>query len=145
MSLWVPHCAFWNWQVNLGPPSLNYSYVLHAKYGVSKPNIIIYSCVFKSWFTFANLQSVSLKLARPQILHFVLHFVFEWQILAYIFAHWSNIGRINTETVSWSWKCYLNLWELHLKVWYWTNNSMAATQIKQVTQSQSWAMCYQKW
>ncbi len=34
---------------------------LHAKFGVSKPVIIIDNCMVKKWFTFANLQSVSLK------------------------------------------------------------------------------------
>ncbi len=43
-----------------------------------------------------------LKLSRPKQLHLVLHFVYEWPVPAYIFAHWSNIGclpagRINTQ------------------------------------------------
>ncbi len=41
-------------------PSLKYSYILHAKFWVSKPVIIIGSCAVKSWFTFPNLQSVCL-------------------------------------------------------------------------------------
>ncbi len=48
--------AFW---VDFTPPSLKYSYVLHVQFGVSKPVIIIDSCVVKSWFIFANLQIVS--------------------------------------------------------------------------------------
>ncbi len=89
------------------------------KLGVSKPVIIINSHEVKSWFTFANLQSVSLKMSKPETLYFLLYFVFEWPVLAYTFAHWGNIAclpvcRINThtQTLSGSWKCYLKLWEL---------------------------------
>ncbi len=59
MSLWVPHSAFWDWQVDFGLPSLKYSYTLHAKFDVSKPVIIIDSCVVKSWFTITNVQCLS--------------------------------------------------------------------------------------
>ncbi len=59
MSLWVPHSAFWDWQVDFCLPSLKYFYTLHAKYWVSKRVIIIDSCVVTSWFTFINLQSIS--------------------------------------------------------------------------------------
>ncbi len=120
MSLWIPHSPFWDWQVDFGPPSLKYSSTLHAQFGVSKQVIIIDSCVAKTWFTFTNLQSVSLKVPRPKILYFVLCFVFEWPVPSYIFAHWSNIaclpaGRIRqAETSSGSWKCYIKLWELML-------------------------------
>ncbi len=55
MSIWIPHSVFWDWRVDFGPPSLKYSYALDAKFGASKPVIIIYSYVVKSWFTFANL------------------------------------------------------------------------------------------
>ncbi len=81
--------------------SLQYSYTLLAKVRVSKLVIIIDSYVIKSWFTFANMQSVSIKLPRAEIFYFPLHFVFEWPFHSYTFAHSSNIaclpaGRINT-------------------------------------------------
>ncbi len=47
MSLYLAHSSFWDWQVDFGQPSLNYSYVLNAKCGISKPELIIDSCVVK--------------------------------------------------------------------------------------------------
>ncbi len=90
MSLWVPHSAFWDWQVCFGPPSLKYYHTLHAIFGVSKLVIIIDNCVVRSWFTFAYLQSMSLKL--PYSMYFIFYCVFEWPVLAYIFTHWTNIA-----------------------------------------------------
>ncbi len=97
----VLYYAFWNWHVDFGPPSLKYFYTLHAEFGLSKPMIIIDICVVKSWFTFANLQSISQTIKHKR-LYFTLYFLFQWPILAYIFAHWSNIaclpaGRTNTQ------------------------------------------------
>ncbi len=77
MSLYVPHGEYWNCQVDFGPPYLKYSYTLQAKFEVCKPVIIIKTCVVKSWFTFVNLQSESLKPPRPKAFYFILYFVFE--------------------------------------------------------------------
>ncbi len=74
MSLWVPHSAFWDWQVDFVMPSLKYSYTLHAKFGVSKPVIVINRCVVKSCLLL-QICSVSLKLPRPKILY-LFHIVF---------------------------------------------------------------------
>ncbi len=96
MSLWVPHSAFWDWQVDFGPP---YSYTLYAKFGVSKPVIINDSCVVKSWFTFANLQSVSLKLPQSKHFYFILYLVFEYIYICTLKRHCIaclTAGRINT-------------------------------------------------
>ncbi len=76
--------------------------MLILKFGVNKPVIIVDSCVVKLWFTFANLQCVS-QTATVKQYYFVLYFVFEWPVPAYIFAHLSNIaslpaGSINTDT-----------------------------------------------
>ncbi len=49
---------------------LKYAYRLYVKFGVSKQVIIIDDCLVKSWFTFANLQNLSLKLPRPNIIVF---------------------------------------------------------------------------
>ncbi len=116
MSLWVPHSAFCDLQVDFGPPSLKYCYILHAKFWVSKPVIISDSCVIKLWF--AHLQFASLKLSRSKELYFLLYFVFEWPVPVYIFAHWRNIACLcadiitHIETHSGSWKYYVKLWEL---------------------------------
>ncbi len=77
ISLSVGGCAFFDWPVGIGPPSLKYSNTLHVKFGVSTSEIIIDSCIFKSLFTTVHLQSVSLKPSRPTILYFVLYIVFE--------------------------------------------------------------------
>ncbi len=103
MSLLVPYSAFQDWQVDFDTPSLKYFYTLDAIFGVSKPVIVGIDRL-----TLVRHQSVSLKLPRPKncilycILYFVLYFVFEWPVLVYIFAHWSNIaclpaGRIYTQ------------------------------------------------
>ncbi len=55
MSLSVAGCAFCDWPVGIGLPSLKYSNTLHAKF-----------------------VCVSLKPSRPTILYFVLYIVFEW-------------------------------------------------------------------
>ncbi len=53
-------------QVDFGPPSLKYSYTLHAKVGVSKSVIIIKIVVYwNHGFTSVYLQSVALKSSRP--------------------------------------------------------------------------------
>ncbi len=77
MSLSVPHSAFWDWLVDFGPPSLKYSYTLHAKVVFSKPVIIFDSYMVMALFTFANLQSVSFKQPRPKKVYYILYFVFE--------------------------------------------------------------------
>ncbi len=41
MLLSVAGCAFCDWPVGIGPPSLKYSNTLHAKFGVSTSGIII--------------------------------------------------------------------------------------------------------
>ncbi len=79
MSLSVPHSAFWDWQIDLCLPSFKYSYTLGAKFGVSKPVLIIDSCVFKSWFTFANVQSVFVKVTEPENIVFCIVFCI-WMI-----------------------------------------------------------------
>ncbi len=56
---------------------IKYAYTLHGQFGDSKPVIVIESCVINSGFTFANLQNVSLKLLRPQILYLIFYFVFK--------------------------------------------------------------------
>ncbi len=76
-----------------------------CKIWVSKSVIIIENNVVKTCFSFANLQSVSRKLSSQKESYFVLYFVFECQVPAYIFSHWSNIvcllaGKINTHTDS---------------------------------------------
>ncbi len=111
MSLWLPHSAFWDWQVNFGLPSLKYVCTLHAKFGASKPVIIIDSCVVRSWFTFANLQSVSQTARAKQI---VFYIVFRTIHICTLKQHSMSTCRLNkhSETPSGSWQCYL-------KVCYW--------------------------
>ncbi len=46
----------------------------HSKFGVSKPVIIIDSCVFKSWFTSANLQCVSQTAKVKKLLELIFIF-----------------------------------------------------------------------
>ncbi len=70
MSQGVPHSAFCDWKVDFN--LWNIPIHCAAKFGVSKPVIIIDSCVVKSWFTFANPQSVSLKLPRSKIVFYIL-------------------------------------------------------------------------
>ncbi len=101
MSIWVPHSAFWDWQLDFGLPYLKYSYTLHAKFGVSKPVIIIDSCVVKSWFTFANLQCLSNCQGQTICISYCLLYLND-QFPIYIFAHWSSMAclptcRINTQ------------------------------------------------
>ncbi len=50
LSVAVADSAFCDWQVDFGPPSLNYSHTLHANFRVGKSEIIINSFVLKSWF-----------------------------------------------------------------------------------------------
>ncbi len=59
--------------------------------------IIIDSCVVKSWFTAERVSQI----VEAKNMHFILYFVFEWPVPAYIIAHWRYIaclptGRINT-------------------------------------------------
>ncbi len=60
---------------DFGPQSLKYSFTLHAQFGVGKPVILIDSCMVKSWFTFANLESVSRKQPKPK--NTILYCIFE--------------------------------------------------------------------
>ncbi len=68
-------------------------------------------------YFYKSTEGVS-QTAKDKTIVLLLYFVLEWPLLAYIFAHWSNIaclptGRINTytNTPSGSWKWYLKLWE----------------------------------
>ncbi len=67
---------------------LKYSYTLYAKLEW----YLLRSYLINTWFIFVTLQSMSLKLPRPKQLYFVLYFVFEWTVLVYKFAYWSNIA-----------------------------------------------------
>ncbi len=73
MSVWMPHSAFWDWQVNFGLPTLKYFYSLHLKFGVSKSGLIMDSCMGKSW---CILQSYIVFLSNWQGQKNVLQTVF---------------------------------------------------------------------
>ncbi len=98
MSLWVPHSAFWDWQINFSDQK--FSYTLHAKCGVSKAIIIIDSCVQSCYnigigiginlcgycmVYFCKSAEYVSQMAKAQIIVFYI-----W-VPAYIFAHWSSI------------------------------------------------------
>ncbi len=112
----------WDWQVDFGLPYLTYFYTLHAKFGVSKPVIIIDTCVVKSWFTFENLQCVSLNLTKPKQIVFCIVFCI-WMTgssihICKLKQHSMSTCRQNKhiETPSGNWKWYLKLWKLLLSL-----------------------------
>ncbi len=119
MSLWGPHSAFCNWQVNFGLPSLKYSYALHAKSGVSKPAIIIDNCVV-SYSLFLQICKVCLQNCHVQNV-FILYCI--WSVRAYkictLKQHRVLTCRQNkhTETPSRTWKCYLKL-TIETEIWW---------------------------
>ncbi len=81
-------------QVDFVPPSLKYSYKLHSKFGFNKPVIFMVSCVVYICIPAECISQTATKL------YFVLYLVFDWSVLPYIYAHWSNIaclpaGRLN--------------------------------------------------
>ncbi len=86
MSLWVPHSAFWDWQVAFGLPSLKYSYALCSNVDVSKPVIIIDRCVV-SYGLHLQIYSVSFKLtAKTKMVLF--HVVFcTWMTSSSIYIY----------------------------------------------------------
>ncbi len=105
MSLLVASSAFYDRQVDIDPPSLKYSYILHAKFGVGKSDIIINRCVLKSWLEYVYLQSVSLKNSRPTILYYISYIVFEWQVkFAYLWTGERVFFLWMTEQVFTHWK-----------------------------------------
>ncbi len=123
MSLWVSHHPFWGWQVDFGMSSLKYSYTLHGKFGVSKPVIIIDTCVVISWFTITNLESVSLKRSK-RIAFCIIFCIWMTKVTAYIFVHWSNITCLmqaeNTHRDTY-WKLKILSQTVRILVYDWDN------------------------
>ncbi len=107
---------------------------------VSKPVIIVDSCVVKSWFTFANLQSASLKLPRPKQLYFILYLECEWLVhICPLIQHNMYTCRQNNIHTETTWKLKMLFRTVQINYVIHQSNQMYKT-IKCIEMKKPWNM-----
>ncbi len=138
-SFWHPldvtvsttYSAFWDWQVDFGPPSLKYFYTLQAKFGISKPVIIRLShCLL------VQICSVSQTTKAKKIVFHIGFCICMISSSIYIstlkqYSVSTCMQNKHTQTHTGSWKCYLKLrivflWQSPLNIftykpYHWNN------------------------